>query len=107
MKLAIKRVLSLLGTPRPKQIELDLRFHKLRRPAVAATLSIVPGCGQLYLGQARKGVTMLLVSLLGIGYPALLLIPLGIVDSFVLGRRLKRGESIEPWECFWNRHSAE
>ena len=44
---------------------------------------------------------MLLVSLAVV--PALIIIPLGIIDACILAQRLQRGDSIAPWECFWNR----
>jgi len=75
-----------------------------RRPAVAAALSILPGVGQLYLGQSKKGYTMLVLGLFV--YPALIIIPLGVVDAFILGRRSRRGELIGAWECFWTRRPS-
>ena len=75
------------------------------RPVLAAMLSILPGVGQLYIGQTKKGTTMLLLSLVLslVVYPAAIIIPIGIIDAYILTQRLKRGDSIAPWECFWNR----
>ncbi len=53
--------------------------RRRRDPTVAATLSIVPGLGQLYNFQPRKALTFFLVTLLTLG-PSVLLIMAG--ESF-------------------------
>ncbi|MBM3774546.1 MAG: hypothetical protein FJW37_05215 [Acidobacteria bacterium] len=73
-----------------------------KQPVIAALLSILPGVGQLYIGQKKKGATMLLLSIAV--YPtAIVIIPLGILDAYILTQRLRQGRAIEPWECFWQR----
>jgi TM2 domain-containing membrane protein YozV len=50
-----------------------------RNPVVAASLSVLPGLGQLYNGQVRKAVAFLLATLFTLG-PSVLLIMAG--ESF-------------------------
>jgi hypothetical protein len=70
-------------------------------PAIAALLSIIPGLGQLYLGQRGKGLLLLLTI-----YPFFIFsTPISVIDAFVLARRLRRGSGIYRWEWFWNREA--
>ena len=71
----------------------------LKSPFIACILSVIPGVGQMYLGQKKKGILMLVTV-----YPLYIItIPFGMIDAYILGRRIRNGNAITPWECFWNR----
>jgi len=76
-----------------------------KNPIVAAILSLLllGGVGQLYLGQTKKGVIIIVASLLlacvGIG----LIIPIvGAIDAYMLAEKLQKGESIGDMQWFWD-----
>jgi len=76
-----------------------------KNPIIAAVLSLLllGGVGQLYLGQTKKGVIIIVASLLlacvGIG----LLIPIvGAIDAYMLADKLQKGESIGDMQWFWD-----
>ncbi|MEI7870240.1 MAG: hypothetical protein WCI11_20345 [Candidatus Methylumidiphilus sp.] len=72
-----------------------------KNPALVVILSIIPGAGQIYLGQKMKGVILLVISLF---LPIFIVLsPLSIIDTMVLYKRIKRGNTITQWEFFWNR----
>lgn len=71
---------------------------------IAAILSLLllGGVGQIYLGQTKKGIIIIVASIVlscvGIG----LVIPiLGAVDAYLLAEKLKKGESIGDMQWFW------
>ena len=71
---------------------------------IAAILSLLllEGVGQIYLGQTKKGIIIIVASIIlscvGIG----LVIPiLGAVDAYMLSEKLKNGESIGDMQWFW------
>ncbi|HRV92368.1 MAG TPA: hypothetical protein P5526_09435 [Anaerolineae bacterium] len=71
---------------------------------IAAILSLLllGGVGQIYLGQTKKGIIIIVASIIlscvGIG----LVIPiLGAVDAYMLSEKLKNGESIGDMQWFW------
>jgi len=72
---------------------------------IAAILSLLllGGVGQMYLGQTKKGIIIivatLVLSCVGIGA----LIPiLGAVDAYMLADKLKKGETIGDMQWFWD-----
>ncbi len=75
-----------------------------KNPIIAALLSLLlfGGVGQMYLGQTKKGVIIIVASILlacvGIGF----LIPfIGAVDAYMMAEKLQKGESIGDMQWFW------
>jgi TM2 domain-containing membrane protein YozV len=73
-------------------------------PIIAAVLSLLllGGVGQIYLGQQKKGIILIVATVLlacvGIGF----LVPLlGAYDAYVIGNKLKNGQSVGDMEFFW------
>jgi TM2 domain-containing membrane protein YozV len=73
-------------------------------PIIAAVLSLLllGGVGQLFLGQTKKGIILIVATILlacvGIGF----LVPfLGAYDAYVIGNKLKNGQSVGDMEFFW------
>lgn len=71
---------------------------------VAAILSLLlfGGVGQMYLGQTKKGIIIivatLILSCIGVG----LVIPiLGAVDAYMMADKLEKGEAIGDMQWFW------
>lgn len=71
---------------------------------LAAILSLIllGGVGQIYLGQTKKGVILivgtLLLSCVGIG----VIIPvLGAVDAYMIADKLQKGEAVGDMQWFW------
>ena len=71
---------------------------------LAAILSLLlfGGVGQMYLGQTKKGVIIIVativLSCVGIG----IIIPiLGAVDAYMMADKLQKGESIGDMQWFW------
>ena len=76
-----------------------------KNPIVAAILSLLllGGVGQLYLGQTKKGIiiivaTVLLYCAFGLG---LIVNILGAVDAYMMADKLQKGESIGDMQWFW------
>ena len=76
-------------------------------PIIAAVLSflLLGGVGQLWLGQQKKGIILVVVTLLldfacGVG---LILHVLGALDAYQLATKLKNGSAIGDMEWFWQK----
>jgi len=86
--------------------EIHISVANLRTtktPLVACILSLIPGVGHIYLGQNKKGLLMLITA-----YPLFIItIPFGIIDVYILDKRIRNGNKITPWECFWTRRKIE
>ena len=73
-------------------------------PIIAAVLSLVlfGGVGQIYLGQQKKGIIIIVASVLlacvGIGGIIWLV---GAYDAYVIGTKLKNGQAVGDMEFFW------
>lgn len=73
-------------------------------PIIAAVLSAVllGGVGQLYLGQQKKGIILIVASIvlycLALGWVVQLI---GAYDAYVIGNKLKAGQSVGDMEFFW------
>jgi len=73
-------------------------------PIIAAVLSaiILGGVGQLYLGQQKKGIILIVASVVlwcvGFGWVVQLV---GAYDAYVIGNKLKAGQSVGDMEFFW------
>src|SRR5262245_24478475 len=69
-------------------------------PIVAVLLSLIlfGGSGQIYVGQTKKGVVLIALSLL----PSLgiLIRIVGALDAYVLARKSRKGQIIGEWTFF-------
>lgn len=71
---------------------------------VAAILSLLlfGGVGQIYLGQTKKGIIIVVASLVlscvGVGFITWIV---GIIDAYMMGDKLQKGESIGDMQWFW------
>ena len=77
-----------------------------KSPVLALVLSflLAGGAGQIYLGQVTKGIVIivaaLLLSCIGIG---LIVWIVGIIDAYMIGQKLERGQPVGEWEFFWQK----
>ena len=77
-------------------------------PIIAAVLSflLAGGVGQLYLGQQKKGIILIVASVVlwcvGLGFIPTLL---GAYDAYVIGNKLKNGQPVGDMEFFWQASS--
>jgi len=75
-----------------------------KNPIVAAVLSFIllGGVGQIYLGQTKKGIIIMVVTLIlsciGIG---LITWIVGVVDAYIMADKLQKGEAIGDMQWFW------
>jgi len=80
-------------------------------PIIAAVLSAVllGGVGQLYLGQQKKGVILIVVSFLAwclsVGTLGWIIQLVGAYDAYVIGEKLKSGKPVGDMEFFWQANS--
>jgi TM2 domain-containing membrane protein YozV len=70
--------------------------------AAILSLLLLGGVGQIYLGQTKKGVILivatLILSCIGIG----VLIPIvGAIDAYMMADKLEKGEAIGDMQWFW------
>ena len=65
---------------------------------------LLTGIGQMYLGQAGKGLVLLVVALLigaaTAGFSAPVFWIVGMIDAHKIGNKLANGHSVGEWECF-------
>ena len=79
-------------------------------PIIAAVLSavVLGGVGQIYLGQQKKGIILIVVSLvawcLSVGTLGWIIQLVGAYDAYVIGNKLKAGQSVGDMEFFWQSH---
>ncbi|MCK6626104.1 MAG: NINE protein [Anaerolineae bacterium] len=78
-----------------------------KNPVVAAVLSflLLGGVGQIYLGQQKKGIILIIATLVlycffGIG---VILNILGTIDAYMLADKLQKGQPIGDMEWFWEK----
>lgn len=77
-------------------------------PIIAAVLSflLLGGVGQMYLGQTKKGIIIIVATIIlacvGVGF----VIPfVGAYDAYVIGNKLKEGKSVGDMEFFWQANA--
>ena len=77
-------------------------------PLIAAVLSLLllGGVGQMYLGQTKKGIIIIVATVvlacIGIGF----LVPfVGAYDAYVIGTKLKSGKAVGDMEFFWQANT--
>ena len=75
-----------------------------KNAVIATILSflLLGGVGQIYLGQTKKGIILIvatiILSCVGVG----LIIPvLGAIDAYMMGEKLQKGEAIGDMQWFW------
>lgn len=78
-----------------------------KNPIVAAILSLVllGGVGQLYLGQQKKGIIIIVAWIITWIIPCvgpLIIAALGAVDAYIMADKLQKGESIGDMQWFWD-----
>jgi len=75
-----------------------------KNPIIAALLSflLLGGVGQIYLGQTKKGIIIVVVTLIlscvGIG---LITWIVGVIDAYIMADKLQKGETIGDMQWFW------
>ncbi len=75
-----------------------------KNPIVAALLSflLLGGVGQIYFGQQKKGIILivatLLLSCVGVGFVVWIV---GVVDAYILADKLQQGQTIGDMQWFW------
>jgi TM2 domain-containing membrane protein YozV len=80
-------------------------------PIIAAVLSLIllGGVGQLYLGQQKKGIILIVVSLvawcISVGTLGWIVQILGAYDAYVIGTKLKSGKPVGDMEFFWQANA--
>ena len=77
-------------------------------PMIAAVLSLIllGGVGQIWMGQQKKGIILIVASVvlycLGLGWIIQLV---GAYDAYVIGNKLKSGKSVGDMEFFWQANA--
>ena len=79
-------------------------------PIIAALLSLIlaGGAGQIYLGQQRKGIILIVATLVlycAFGLGAILNL-VGAYDAYVIATKLKEGKSVGDMEFFWQASAS-
>jgi TM2 domain-containing membrane protein YozV len=91
------------SSPPPKMIQPSSP-PKSAGVALILSLLLLGGAGQIYLGQVTKGILLIvatvLLSCVGIGF---IIWIVGIIDAYMIGQKLERGEAVGEWEFFWQQ----
>ena len=77
-----------------------------KNPIIAAILSLIlfGGVGQLYLGQQKKGIILIVVWVLGwcsFGVITTIAAIVGAIDAYMMADKLQNGEAIGDMQWFW------
>jgi TM2 domain-containing membrane protein YozV len=85
---------------KPSPVLVPAGASKAKSPVFSSMLSLViPGAGQISLGQRKKGLLLLFAVLLtwtiGVGW---LIGLISAIDAYGIGQKLKRGALVQPWE---------
>jgi TM2 domain-containing membrane protein YozV len=69
--------------------------------AVLLSLFLAGGAGQIYLGQVKKGIIIIIVVLttlcIGLGF---ILWIIGVIDAYLIAKKLESNKSVQQWEFF-------
>ena len=71
---------------------------------LAAVLSffLLGGVGQLYLGQNKKGIILIVATIVLMCFGIGLIIPvLGAIDAYMIADKLAKGETVGDMQWFW------
>lgn len=92
-----------LGSGAPVNSPSAKRSHSVVI-AVLLNFCCIFGLGQLYNGQAIKGIVMILVSMVCAvithGVSILVTFPVGVIDAGMIAARIQRGERVSDWQWF-------
>jgi TM2 domain-containing membrane protein YozV len=70
--------------------------------ALILSLLLFGGVGQMYLGQMKKGIILvvatIILSCIGVGFIVWIV---GIIDAYIMGDKLQKGESLGDMQWFW------
>lgn len=77
-----------------------------KNPIIAALLSLIllGGVGQLYLGQQKKGIILIVAWVLLWFVPCigpLIASIFGAVDAYMIADKLQKGQSVGDMQWFW------
>ena len=75
-----------------------------KNPIIAGLLSLIlfGGVGQMYLGQTKKGIILIVATLLLICIGIGLVIPIvGAIDAYIIADKLQKGETVGEMQWFW------
>ena len=77
-----------------------------KNPIVAAVLSLIVlgGVGQIYLGQQKKGIILIVAWVLGwctFGVLTSVAAIVGAIDAYMLADKLQKGQAIGDMQWFW------
>ncbi len=82
-----------------------------KNPILAAVLSflLLGGVGQIYLGQQKKGIILIVVSLLAwcisVGTLGWIIQIVGAYDAYVIANKLQSGKPVGDMEFFWQANA--
>ncbi len=80
----------------------DIEPAKSRILAALLSFCFLGGAGQIYLGQRRKGITIIIIalafSLTGLEFVIMIL---GTIDAYLLGKKVEAGEPIGERQWCW------
>ena len=71
---------------------------------LAAILSLLlfGGVGQIYLGQNKKGIILIVATIILICFAIGFIIPiLGAIDAYMIADKLAKGEEVGDMQWFW------
>ncbi|MBB5173868.1 zinc ribbon domain-containing protein [Texcoconibacillus texcoconensis] len=76
-----------------------------KSPWLMALLSfLITGLGQMILGQVKKGVAILvasiLLSMITFGSSVFITTPIAIIDAFLIAKKMREGKEVGEWEFF-------
>lgn len=75
-----------------------------KNPIIAALLSflLLGGVGQIYIGQQKKGIILivatLILSCVGVGF---VIWVVGVIDAYIMADKLQKGQPIGDMQWFW------
>lgn len=74
-------------------------------PWLAALISFfITGLGQIIIGQVKKGVVILIVSIIlglfSFGFSAFITVPLAVIDAYLIAKKKQEGKEVGEWDFF-------
>jgi predicted amidophosphoribosyltransferase len=79
--------------------------QKSQEPWLMALLSfLITGLGQMIMGQVKKGAAWLIggffLAIFTAGISIFIIIPLVVIDAFLIAKKIKEGKQVGEWEFF-------